>query len=133
MTPDKELQYQARIRELREALNCPNCPNQGWYEVNGTTFGCCGKPNDDGSCCGLPVQTPCALQQQCEWCHTTPNSRFRVLSRPDDLSALNDYVMEEKRTALMLLADRLGQLAWDAKLDALQVQRMIERMAEELK
>lgn len=37
--------------------DCPYCPNQGWYFD--------GDPED-------PEQT------QCEWCWTTPNSKFNV-------------------------------------------------------
>ena len=44
---------------LMEALSCPNCPNQGWYEVRNRNTG---EPE----------------QEQCEFCYTTPNSYFNV-------------------------------------------------------
>ena len=42
--------------------DCPHCPNQGWYAV----------PNRN---------TGDAEQQQCEFCYTTPNSRFNADAR----------------------------------------------------
>ena len=95
--PDKELAYQARIKELREALNCPHCPNQGWFED---------RDHNTGD----------SMQVQCEWCCTTPNSRFNVLSRPDDLSALEAYVREEKRKVLKNAAAVCEARAEDANL-----------------
>lgn len=69
MTPDKELQYQARIMELR-----------------GVAAKCC----EDGD----------------EWHLGTAlfDELKAVLSRPDDLSALEAYVLEEKRKVLREVA-----------------------------
>ena len=69
MTPDKELQYQARIRELIEACNEEHC---GVLDGN---------------------------NNECPICI--------VLSRPDDLSALEAYIREEKRRVLLAAADLL--------------------------
>lgn len=73
MTPDKELQYQARIRELREALEIYR-----W------------------------------IASPADW---TKRPSDVALSRPDDLSALEAYVVEERRkvlheTAAIIRADK---------------------------
>ena len=70
MTPDKELAYQARIRELREAL----VENDRWHAAY----------DDYG---GYPDSE-------------IEGMNARALSRPDDLSALEAYVREEKRKVL---------------------------------
>jgi len=46
-----------------EILDCPHCPNQGWWADQ--------QPN---------YWTGDAewVQVQCEWCWTTPNSRFNI-------------------------------------------------------
>ena len=70
MTDDKELQYQARIRELREALA---------YWI----------PSDRHFSCSIAEAI--AFDKHSE-----------LLSRSsDDLSALDDYVREEKRKVLV--------------------------------
>jgi len=51
-----------QIRELLDAKDCSNCPNQGWWQgVNRNT----GEPE----------------QVQCEYCYTDPNSVFNVRNR----------------------------------------------------
>ena len=73
MTPDKELQYQARIGELREALA---------FYANGDHW----EWND--------------RQMEARVLLDVGTKAANALSRPDDLSALNDYVLEEKRKVL---------------------------------
>lgn len=59
-------------------VGCPNCPDQGWYAVEGTTAGCCGYPTESGECCGNPVPVPTQEQMQCEFCWTYPDSVFNA-------------------------------------------------------
>ena len=66
MTPDKELRYQARIRELREALEVALDRHSSYT-----------------------------------WKFGDAAKFHSALSRPDDLSALDDYVREEKRKVLV--------------------------------
>ena len=49
------------VLELLESIiqDCPNCDNVGWYAQN--------------NCSSNPWE---AEQVQCEWCNTTPNSRY---------------------------------------------------------
>ena len=71
MTPDKELAYQARIRELVEA-----CKEEHIGMLDGNN-------------------------NECPICN--------VLSRPDDLSALDAYVLEEKRKVLREATKEFGE------------------------
>ena len=80
MTPDKELAYQARIRELREAL-------EGVYALHTGEHA----PED------YEAARKSALDRADE-------ALSRPLSRPDDLSALDAYVREEKRKVLREVA-----------------------------
>ena len=97
MTPDKELAYQARIRELREALAYAVWLNGGQQNI--------------------------------------------ALSRPDDLSALEAHVREEKRKVLrevaaVIRADKCsGESGYAIAVnDATEKHAdAIEKMAEELK
>ena len=102
MTPDKELQYQARIRELREALaEYTNVVSSGW---NPNSFA----PEVVDSC--GPARA--------------------ALSRPDDLSALDAYVLEEKRKAL----EEAAQMCDDRHLyTGYDCAEAIRSLAEELK
>ena len=74
MTPDKELQYQARIGKLREALDRVVICHSDYCERR------------------LGVSD-----------HSYELARIaeQALSRPDDLSALEAYVREEKRKVLV--------------------------------
>jgi hypothetical protein len=62
-----------------EMLNCPNCPDQGWYETEETGLECCGTPLETGECCNNPVPTAEPSQVQCQFCCETPNSRFNLM------------------------------------------------------
>ena len=95
MTPDKELQYQARIRELIEACNEEHC---GVLDGN---------------------------NNECPICI--------VLSRPDDLSALEAYVLEEKRKVLEELDREFSEFPPDTKFFAESLANRFHRMTEELK
>lgn len=50
-----------------EPIICPDCGGSGI--VVGTTQGCCGNYNPDGSCCGISIPEP--IQEQCARCETT--------------------------------------------------------------
>ena len=65
-------------RPVEGIVSCPNCPDQGWYEIQGTTSGCCNQPTATGECCGCPIPVPTPEQQQCEFCWVTPNSVFNA-------------------------------------------------------
>lgn len=47
--------------------NCPDCNGSG--TIIGTTQGCCGNANPDGSCCGISIPEP--TQEQCPRCEAT--------------------------------------------------------------
>ena len=79
MTHTKELQYQARIRELREAL-------AELVDVSKIALGV-----------GFLVKIP-------EDADGPLPVAVQALSRPDDLSALDAYVREEKRKVLREVA-----------------------------
>jgi len=66
---------QARIDELNNiAEDCPNCPNQGWYEVTGTYINRhTGEPE------------PQQEQEQCQFCYEVKNSRFNIENRIKEL------------------------------------------------
>ena len=83
MTPDKELAYQARIRELREAL----------AEVREVWA---------GSEAGEPVHAQEAYAIRL--CKQQYQIAVEALSRPDDLSSLEAYVREGKRKVLREVA-----------------------------
>ena len=91
MTDDKELQYQARIRELVEAL------------VRGHNL---------------------SSGETCQACI--------VLSRTDDLSALEAYVREEKRKVLEEVAKRFEKDQEPHQVGA-WIGRELRLIAEELK
>ena len=56
---DKLAKNHARLNsDLIPLLDCPDCPNQGWY------------PEYDRN--GIPAQV------QCEFCYTEPRSKFYV-------------------------------------------------------
>ena len=60
-----------RVLEMvQKAWRCTSCPDQGWYAEQ--VGGC----DPDGE-----NDTREAVQVQCEWCYTTENSLFNVLSR----------------------------------------------------
>jgi len=64
-----------RVDELDKiAEDCPNCPNQGWYEVTGTYI----NPNN-----GEPE--PQQEQEQCQFCYEQKNSRFNIENRIKEL------------------------------------------------
>ena len=65
---------------VQELVSCPNCPNQGWYEIQGTTSECCNTPTATGECCGWPIRVPTLEQEQCQFCWLTPNSVFNASS-----------------------------------------------------
>lgn len=44
---------------LVPVVDCPDCPNQGWYTVGN-------------------IDTGDAEQEQCQFCYTIPNSRFNI-------------------------------------------------------
>jgi len=46
---------------------CPICNGSG-YDIDYTTA-CCRRPNEDGSCCNIPIAEP--IQIQCEKCQST--------------------------------------------------------------
>ena len=56
-----------------EPINCPFCPNQGWFE-GALVAECCGQPHSNGECCGDPI--PVQTQEQCQFCLETKNSVF---------------------------------------------------------
>lgn len=49
------------------AIICGDCGGSGI--VVGTTAGCCGNANEDGSCCNVPIPEP--IQEQCSRCEST--------------------------------------------------------------
>jgi len=65
---------------MKDYLDCPNCPNKGWYAVStaGCEAGCCGNTLPNGECCGNAVPIPVEVQEQvqCEFCHMEPMSKF---------------------------------------------------------
>ncbi len=80
------------LEQVREALgmadyDCHMCPNQGWYSITG--------------------QNGEREQQQCQWCYTTPNSRFNLSTAA--LSALSAHE-EEVRELVMLSEHALTAL-----------------------
>ena len=114
MTPDKELAYQARIRELRGALALLREEIAENLEFEGR------------------LSSFVAANQKAD----------AILSRPDDLSALDAYVLEEKRKALRQMAvvirasknnhdktDYIAGINIATEIDA----DAIEKAAEELK
>jgi len=50
-------------------VKCPNCDGNGWTEEikYGSTHGCCGVANRDGSCCGNAIEVPTmeSIQEPC--------------------------------------------------------------------
>lgn len=58
-----------------DAVQCPNCPNQGWYAWESGGCGPDGE-NDTRQC----------EQVQCEFCWSTPNSAFNIEAANVELS-----------------------------------------------
>ncbi len=110
MTTDKELQYQARIRELVEALRDSN----NYILHVGSSAVMRGNPH--------PQQLMVDKNES-------------ALSRPDDLSALDAHVIEEKRKVLDQLMKKFTVSDWnaDAKFFAETVCRIIAETSKELK
>ena len=52
---------------LKHFYTCPECDGTG--VTIGTTQGCCGNANPDGSCCGCSIPEP--IQEQCVRCSGT--------------------------------------------------------------
>ena len=59
---------------LKTANDCPNCPNQGWYEIMITVRGINGEPEPERG------------QEQCQFCYEHPNSRFNIVNRIKELN-----------------------------------------------
>ncbi len=79
MTEETETPRPADVAGRLDGLvSCPNCPDQGWYVVQGTTSGCCNRPTETGECCGCPIPVETQEQEQCEFCWTVPNSVFNA-------------------------------------------------------
>jgi len=51
------------MKAAEHGLDCPDCPNQGWYFIGGT--------------CGPSGEEECE-QIQCEFCYTVPASKFNI-------------------------------------------------------
>jgi len=69
--------------------HCPNCPDQGWYEITVTGYGhaCGGDPQLCETMCPIPV--PELAQEQCQFCYENEKSVFNQMSlRKED--ALED-------------------------------------------
>ena len=102
MTDTEKLALQARIRELREAL--------GWI---------------------LPMAKGYAVEHDVGNNQNMVAGSEFVLSRPDDLSALDDYVREEKRKVLEEAANEFGEAAYIQ--DGTFVVEVLRNLTEELK
>ena len=123
MTDTEKLALQARIRELREALakqkqshySCEDC----WYSCPMSEEGCC-DDRQSGCTCGAEAA----------------NTKIdALLSRPDDLSALEAYVREEKRKSAVevLLGAATICNAADKSTHPSDLADIFKRMAKELK
>ena len=107
MTPDKELQYQARIRELREALA--------------------------SAMSDLSHQS--TLRDEYQDFSGIIDGITKAFSRTDDLSALEAYVREEKRKSAVevLLGAATICNAADKSTHPSDLADIFKRMAKELK
>ena len=111
MTDTEELAYQARIRELRDAL----------AEIREVWA---------GSEVGEPVHAQEAYAIRL--CKQQYQIAVDALSRPDDLSALEAYVLEEKRKVLEEAAKRFEKDQEPHQAGA-WIGRELRHMAKELK
>ena len=61
------------IDKAEDALDCPNCDNQGWYpEMQYVGY------DEHGDAYAEPVQV------QCEFCYTVPNSVFNTRTKQSE-------------------------------------------------
>jgi len=84
------------FKKYDEALDCPNCPNQGWYEITVTGSAMDHAPDCDGSCRNCPIQVPVQEleQEQCQFCYAEENSKFNV--RTEALANAEKVIKGEK-------------------------------------
>lgn len=53
------------------AVTCPECGGSGIVYNVDYVAGCCRCPNEDGSCCNVPIPEPVQVQEQCSNCQAT--------------------------------------------------------------
>lgn len=71
----------------QEYVNCPACPNQGWYA-------------EEDRYTGEPIQV------QCEFCETEPNSVFNVVRRLKSETIMLEQDLNKTSTALGKIIER---------------------------
>ena len=57
--------------KMLSTITCPDCEGSGIVTGTRVEPRCCGRINDDGSCCGYPEPDYQPTPEQCERCRAT--------------------------------------------------------------